>query len=176
MLQKPHRVIVASNFRSYIHCSKQCWVAPWTFPAFTASVFDKSILVFGDGDGELTVPALVLMYFYHIQNWLDLGNGQLIFLILVAFWLSKTGQNCGFWAFSWECMGGMAWDLTYWCNLIIFTFTDFGHGLVIFIILAAFWLGETGWNCSFQVFSGESLGGMAWVLTCWCILTTFRTD
>ena len=41
-----------------------------------------------------------LMYLGHLQNWLDHGNGLLIFLFLVPLWLSETGQSWGFWAFS----------------------------------------------------------------------------
>ena len=32
------------------------------------------------------------MYPGHIENWLDFGYDLLIFLILVAFWLSEPGQ------------------------------------------------------------------------------------
>ena len=36
----------------------------------------------------------------HLQKWLVYGSGLLIFLISAAFWLSETGQICGFRAFS----------------------------------------------------------------------------
>ena len=52
----------------------------------------------------------------------------------------------------------------------------YGHGLLIFIILALFWLNETGQIWGFRVFPGEHMEGMAWNFACWCILTTFRTD
>ena len=55
-----------------------------------------------------------LMYPDHLHNLLDFGHCLLIFPILAAFWLCETGQNYGFWAFSWECMGEMAWNLTCW--------------------------------------------------------------
>ena len=42
----------------------------------------------------------MLLYPDHIQNWLDYGYGLVIFLILVLFWLSETGQILGFQAFS----------------------------------------------------------------------------
>ena len=42
----------------------------------------------------------MLLYPDHIQNWLDYGYGLVIFLILVLFWLSETGQIFGFQAFS----------------------------------------------------------------------------
>ena len=38
----------------------------------------------------------MLMYSDHLQNRLEFGHGLLIFLIWVPFWLSKTGQTCGF--------------------------------------------------------------------------------
>ena len=38
---------------------------------------------------------------------------------------------------------------------------DFGHRLLIFLILAAFWLSETGQICDFWAFSWEHKGGMA---------------
>ena len=34
----------------------------------------------------------ILMYLYHLQNWLVYGHGLLIFLILALFWLSEMGQ------------------------------------------------------------------------------------
>ena len=52
---------------------------------------------------------------------------------------------------------------------------DLGHHLLISLILAPFWLCETGQICNFRTFPGERKGGMTWTLTCWCILTTFWT-
>ena len=51
-----------------------------------------------------------------------------------------------------------------------------GHGLLVFLILALFWLSETGQIWGFQSFAGERTKGMAWNFARWCILTTFRTD
>ena len=50
----------------------------------------------------------MLMHPDHLWNWLDFGHCLLIFHILESFWLDETGQICGFWWFSSECMGGMA--------------------------------------------------------------------
>ena len=50
------------------------------------------------------------MHADHLQNWLDYGHGQLIFLILVPLWLSETGQISGFKTFPWEHMKGIAWN------------------------------------------------------------------
>ena len=52
----------------------------------------------------------------------------------------------------------------------------YGHGLLIFLILALFWLSETGQIWGFRAFTGECMEGMAWNFARWCILTTFRTD
>ena len=52
----------------------------------------------------------------------------------------------------------------------------YGHGLVIFLILALFGLSETGQIWGFRVFPGERMEEMAWNFARWCILTTFRTD
>ena len=38
----------------------------------------------------------MLMYPDHIWNWLLLGHGLLVFLILAPFWLSETSQMCSF--------------------------------------------------------------------------------
>ena len=52
----------------------------------------------------------------------------------------------------------------------------YGHDLLIFLILALFWLSETGQIWGFRAFPGERMEGVAWNFACWCILTTFRTD
>ena len=52
----------------------------------------------------------------------------------------------------------------------------YGHGLLIFLILALFWLSETGQIWGFRTFPRERMEEMAWNFACWCILTTFRTD
>ena len=52
----------------------------------------------------------------------------------------------------------------------------YGHGLLIFLILALFWLSETGQIWGFRAFPGEHMEGMAWNFARWCMLTTFRTD
>ena len=49
-------------------------------------------------------------------------------------------------------------------------------GLLIFLILALFWLSETGQIWGFRAFPGECMEGMAWNFARWCTLTTFRID
>ena len=53
---------------------------------------------------------------------------------------------------------------------------DYGHGLLIFLLLASRWLNEMGQIWGFRAFPGERLVGIAWNFACRCILTTFRTD
>ena len=62
----------------------------------------------------------MLLYPDHIQNWLDYGYGLVIFLILVLFWLSETGQILGFQAFSEKPIEEMAWNFACWCILTTF--------------------------------------------------------
>ena len=52
----------------------------------------------------------------------------------------------------------------------------YDHGLLIFLILAQFWLSETGQIWGFRAFPGECMEEMASNFAGWCILTTFRTD
>ena len=52
----------------------------------------------------------------------------------------------------------------------------YGHGLLIFLILALFWLSETGQIWGFRAFPGVCMEEMASNFARWCILTTFRTD
>ena len=52
----------------------------------------------------------------------------------------------------------------------------YGRGLVIFQILALFWLSETGQIWGFRAFPGERMEEMTWNFAPWCILSTFRTD
>ena len=52
----------------------------------------------------------------------------------------------------------------------------YGHGLLILLILALFWLSETGQIWGFRAFPGERMEEMAWNFARWCILTTIRTD
>ena len=54
--------------------------------------------------------------------------------------------------------------------------SSYGHGLLIFLILALFWLGETGQIWGFRAFPGERMEGMAWNFSRWYILTTFKPD
>ena len=52
----------------------------------------------------------------------------------------------------------------------------YGHGLLIFLILALFWLNEMGQILGFRAFPGERMEEVALNFARWCILTTFRTD
>ena len=48
----------------------------------------------------------------------------------------------------------------------------YGHSLLIFLILALFWLSETGQIGGFRAFPGGRMEEMAWNFARWCILTT----
>ena len=85
------------------------------------------------------------MYPAHLQNRLDYSYGLLIFYILVLFWLSETGQIWGLRAIPGELMeeNGLKF-----CMLIypdhLQNWLDFGHALLIFLIMVPLWLSETG--------------------------------
>ena len=88
-----------------------------------------------------------------------------------------NGSNLGFPSISWRTHGGtelklcMLMYLDHFQNWIVY-----GYGLLLFLILALFWLSETGQICCFWAFPGECIEGMAWNFACWCIVTTCRTD
>ena len=74
---------------------------------------------------------------------------------------------------------GISWSLKFcmlmnpdhlqkWCN--------YGHGPLIFLLLASLWLNATGQIWGFWAFPGERMEGIAWNFACWWILTTFRSD
>ena len=90
---------------------------------------------------------------------------------------SWNGSNLGFPGISQRTHGGNGLQL---CRLMypdhLQNWLVYGHGLLIFLILALFWLIETGQIWGFQVFPGERMKGMAWNFACWCILITFRID
>ena len=50
------------------------------------------------------------------------------------------------------------------------------HGLLIFLILALFWLSEMGQIWGFRAFPRERMEEIAWNFARWCILTNFRFD
>ena len=117
------------------------------------------------------------MYLDHLQNWLVYGHGLLIFVILALFRLSETGQIWGFRAFAGERIEEMALDFFTMMYLDhVQNWLVYGHGLLIFVILALFWLSEMGQIWGFRAFPGERMEGMAWNFAYWCILTSVRTE
>ena len=52
----------------------------------------------------------------------------------------------------------------------------YGHCLLIFQILALFWLSNTGQIWGFWAFARERIEGIAWNFACWCILITFKNE
>ena len=119
----------------------------------------------------------MLMYPDHLQNWIDYGHGLLIFLLLASLWLGLNKSNLGFPGISWRMHRG---NCLQFCTLMYLNnhqnCLDYSHGLLIFLILALFWLRETGQICGFRAYPREHIEGIAWNFACWCILTTFRTD
>ena len=67
----------------------------------------------------------MLMYLYHLQNWLDYGYSLLIFLRLTPLCLNETGQIWGVRAFPGERREGMAWNCVCWCILTTFRIHKF---------------------------------------------------
>ena len=67
--------------------------------------------------GGIGLKFCMMMYLGHLQNWLDYGQGLLIFLLLASLWLSEMGQTWGFRAFPGERIVGMAWNFSCWCIL-----------------------------------------------------------
>ena len=86
--------------------------------------------------------------------------GLFIFLILAQFWLRETGQICGFWAFPRECIEGMN-RLKFHMLMYpdhLHNWLDFGHALMISLIMVPLWLSETGHIWGLWALSGEHLG------------------
>ena len=119
----------------------------------------------------------MLMYLDHLQNWLVYGHTLLIFLILAGFFTYWNGSNLGFPGISWRALWGNGLKFSMLMYLEhLKNWLDYGHSLLIFLILALFWLSETGQIWGFWAFSRERMEGMAWNFASGCILTTFRTD
>ena len=96
------------------------------------------------------------------------------FGIILTKW---NGSNLGFPGISQRTRG---WKGLKFCSLMYLDHLQnwlvYGHSLLIFLILALFWLSETGQIWGFQAFPGERMVGMAWNFARWYILTTFRID
>ena len=102
----------------------------------------------------------MLMYSDQFQNRLNFGHGMLIFLNLAPYWL-KMWSNLGFPGFSYKKHEGSGLKFD---KLIhpdhLWNWLHSGHGLLVFLIMAPFWLCQTGQMCSFQAFSWQCMGGM----------------
>ena len=91
---------------------------------------------------------------------------------ILSYW---NGSKLGFPGISQRTHGGnslkfcMLMYLDHHQNWLVF-----GHTLLIFLILALFWLSEAGQIWGFQAFSGEPIEKIAINFACWCILITFR--
>ena len=111
------------------------------------------------------------------SEWISLLTPSVDFSSFGPILTQWNGSNLGFPGISWR---------THWGNGLKFCMLMYldhlqnwlvlGYGLLVFVILALFWLSETGQIWGFRAFPGERMKGMAWNMVCCCILTTFRTD
>ena len=104
----------------------------------------------------------ILIYPDHLQNLSNFGHGLLIFLF--GFILAKWNRsNLGSLAIFFRMHGrnGMQFDMLMYPDYL-FNCSHFGHGLLIFLILAGIWMSERSHICSFHGFSWESIGGIGW--------------
>ena len=127
---------------------------------------------------DKTSPILTQIGRFRTIGRSQLSNpSDLLVLILALFWLSEIGQIWVFPGISRRMHGGNGLKF---CTLMypdhLQNWLVYGHGLLIFLILALFWLSETGQIWGFRAFPTEPIEGMAWNVVCYCILTTFRTD
>ena len=129
---------------------------------------------FGRTHGVNGLKYCMLLYPAHLHNWLDYGHFMVIIQVFVLFWLGEAGQIV-VWGFSRKTYGGNR--LTF-CILLyhdnLQNSPHHCHSLMILLILALFWLSETGQIFGFPAFSRENIEGIAGNFACWCILITFR--
>ena len=88
-----------------------------------------------------------------------------------------NGSNLGFPGISWRTHGrnGLKFYMLMYLNHPQ-NWLVYGLSMLIFLILALFWLSEMGQIWGFRAFPRERMDEMAWNFARWCILTTFRTD
>ena len=101
----------------------------------------------------------MLMHPDHLQNWVDFSRHLLIFLILALFGLSNTGQICNIFV-RMQVKNDLKFVMLMYPELLQ-TLFDFGHGFLIFLVLASFGLSETGQIGGSWRFSTRCIGGMA---------------
>ena len=109
----------------------------------------------------------------HLQNRLGSGHGLLIFLIWRHFDLLKE-VKFGVSRIFFRTLGRDS--LTFYMLVYpdqIWDWLHFGHGPMVFLMLASCLLSETGHF--FRIFL-EHMGGMATNCACWFIVTTSRAD
>ena len=110
----PPSELISSGSRSVHFCNFGTILTRWNgsnlgFPGISQRTHGGNGLTYG-----------MLLYPDHLQNWLAYGDDLLIFLILVLFWLSETGQIWGFRVFSGKPIEEMAWNFACWCILTTF--------------------------------------------------------
>ena len=122
----------------------------------------------------------MLLYPDHLQNWLDYGYGLVIFLILVLFWLSETGQMWGFLAFSGKPIEEMAWilnaDVSWPLSALIrlwLQFVDFSNfdAILLFCEMGKIWGFQAFWLCSVDFpHYGDPLAEIGHIWGFWALL------
>ena len=95
-VSRPPSELISSGSRSADFCNFGTILTSWNgsnlgFPGISWRTYGGNCLKYG-----------ILLYPDHLQNRLDYGNGLVIFLILMLFWLSEAGKIWGFQAF-WSC-------------------------------------------------------------------------
>ena len=115
--------------------------------------------------------------FHADVSWPSLEMWSVDFSIFCIILTSWNGSNLGVPGMSWRTHEGNGLKF---CTLVYLdhlkNWLVYGHGLLIFLILALFRLSETGQMWGFRGFPGERMEEMAWNFAHWYILITFRTD
>ena len=114
--------------------------------------------------GGISLKFYMLMYLDYLQSWLVYGHGLLIFQFWHYFDLVKRvkfGVSGHIQENAWR-----EWPEI--CTLMYLDhFQDwlvYGDSLLIVLILALFWLSETGQIWGFRSFPGERMEEMTWIL------------
>ena len=94
------------------------------------------------------------IYPVHLQNWLDIAQNLLIFLILASTWLCETGQIWYNWRFRTHWRNSLKFDMLMYPELL-WSWWHLVQALLVFLILTVCWLSDTNQICSFHIFLWE---------------------
>ena len=139
------------------------------FPSVRQERFSGICRITHGGNGLKLLHADVS---WPLTEMISLWPWSVDFGTILTLW---NGSNLGFPGISWRTHGENGLKF---CTLMYLDHCQnwlvLGYGLLIFAILALFWLSETGQIWGFWAFPGERMKEMAWNFARWCILTTFR--